>query len=272
MSPQQKRSDSLAGKTVVVTGSSRGIGAATARLLASRGGNVIVHGRAASDSLDQVCQLNRQFGVDSIAVPCDFALTETLAGFVDACWNWKAGIDAWVHFAGADVLTTALKKEHWSKRMEALWQVDVSAAAILLTDLANRMKQQTVNTDRSVVTVGWDQAWHGMEGEAGLVFGTTKGAVMAMTLSLANNFAPHVRFNCVAPGWVKTAWGEAAGRAWQDRAGSESLLNRWASPEEVAEVAVFLAGSESRFLNGQIIPVNGGFRHGRPDLTQENRT
>ncbi len=268
MAPERSGSNSMSGKTIVVTGSSRGIGSATARALAAKGADVIVHGRTKSESLEKIRASLDRAGVDSIAIDCDFSKPEGLAAFVESCWNWKGQIDGWVHAAGVDVLTTDLRQADWHQRMEALWQVDVSAASILLKETGRRMRQHLSGIG-SVVTIGWDQAWHGMDGEAGLVFGTTKGAVMAMTLSLANMYSPRVRFNCVAPGWVKTAWGETAGKSWQDRATSESLLNEWATPDDIAQVAAFLLGEESRFLNGQIIPVNGGFRHGRPDLTQD---
>jgi 3-oxoacyl-[acyl-carrier protein] reductase len=81
---------------------------------------------------------------------------------------------------------------------------------------------------------------------------------MAATRSLAKSLAPEVRVNCIAPGWIRTAWGQRASAEWQDRARGESLLARWGEPEDVACVARFLASSAAEFINGQIIPVNGG--------------
>ena len=70
----------------------------------------------------------------------------------------------------------------------------------------------------SIVTMGWDQAETGMEGDSGELFAATKGAIMAFTRSLALSLAPSVRVNALAPGWIKTAWGESASSAWQERA------------------------------------------------------
>ena len=111
----------------------------------------------------------------------------------------------------------------------------------------------------SIVTIGWDQAAMGMSGESGEMFGAVKGAVMAFTLSLAKSLAPRVRVNCVAPGWIKTAWGEQATGYWQDRACREALRGRWGTPEDVARAVTFLASPAADFLTGQIWPVNGGY-------------
>jgi 3-oxoacyl-[acyl-carrier protein] reductase len=113
-----------------------------------------------------------------------------------------------------------------------------------------------------ILTLGWDQAEHGMAGDSGELFGTIKGAVMAFTRSLAQSFAPEVRVNCLAPGWIKTKWGDDASEYWQERAQRESLLGRWGTPEDVADAACFLASPAANFITGQILPVNGGLRRG----------
>jgi 3-oxoacyl-[acyl-carrier protein] reductase len=113
-----------------------------------------------------------------------------------------------------------------------------------------------------ILNIGWDQADLGMAGDSGELFAATKGAVMAFTRSLAASLAPQVRVNCIAPGWIKTAWGEHASAAWQERAVQESLRGRWGTPEDVAAVARFLASPAADFITGQVIHVNGGWRRG----------
>ena len=88
--------------------------------------------------------------------------------------------------------------------------------------------------------MGWDQAETGMEGDSGELFAATKGAIMAFTRSLALSLAPTVRVNALAPGWIKTEWGEGASQAWQDRVLRETPMARWGTPEDVAQVARFL--------------------------------
>jgi 3-oxoacyl-[acyl-carrier protein] reductase len=81
---------------------------------------------------------------------------------------------------------------------------------------------------------------------------------MGYTRSLAVSLAPKVRVNCVAPGWIRTAWGETASEIWQQRVREETPLERWGTPEDVAKVARFLASADAGYLTGQVIRVNGG--------------
>jgi 3-oxoacyl-[acyl-carrier protein] reductase len=104
-----------------------------------------------------------------------------------------------------------------------------------------------------------------MEGDSGEMFATIKGAVMSFTKSLAKSLAPEVRVNCIAPGWIKTSWGEeSASEYWQQRAVKESLRSRWGTPADVAAAACYLVSPGADFVNGQILPVNGGFRTSQP--------
>ncbi len=111
----------------------------------------------------------------------------------------------------------------------------------------------------AIVTVGWDQAHAGMEGDSGELFAAVKGSVMAFSRSLARSLAPKVRVNCVAPGWIRTAWGAGASEAWQRRAVCESMLGRWGTPKDFEGIAVFLASDASGFMTGQIVYVDGGW-------------
>jgi NAD(P)-dependent dehydrogenase (short-subunit alcohol dehydrogenase family) len=99
-----------------------------------------------------------------------------------------------------------------------------------------------------------------MEGDSGELFAASKGAVMAFTRSLSRSLAPSVRVNCVAPGWIRTAWGEGASEVWQERARRESMLGRWGVPEDIAAAVHWLVSPEAAFVTGQVLAVNGGFR------------
>jgi 3-oxoacyl-[acyl-carrier protein] reductase len=126
---------------------------------------------------------------------------------------------------------------------------------LLARNAGRRMKAQGNGV---ILNMGWDQAETGMEGDSGELFSATKAAVMAFSKSLALSLAPEVRVNCLAPGWVRTAWGEGASRRWQERVRCETPLGRWGTPEDVAAVARWLASPAAAFLTGQVVRVNGG--------------
>src|SRR5207302_10308299 len=138
---------------------------------------------------------------------------------------------------------------------QELLAVDVSATIRLAREVGSRMKTAGRGV---IVNVGWDQADTGMEGDSGQLFGATKAAVMAFSKSLALTLAPQVRVNCLAPGWIRTAWGEQASATWQERVRRETPLGRWGTPEDVARTARWLVSPGAVHIAGQVIRVNGG--------------
>ena len=249
--------ENMNGKTAVVTGSSRGIGRAIARALAEDGTHVLVHARkdksGAEETSAEICSAGNQ----STIVLGDLADGMSRAELVEQAWCWRGGVDVWVNNAGADVLTGEAAGWPFDRKLEQLWNVDVTATIDLSRRVGARMKARGGGV---ILNMGWDQADRGMAGDSGEMFAAVKGAVMAFTRSLARSLAPQVRVNCLAPGWIRTAWGERASEDWQQRAAGESLLQRWGTPRDVAAVARFLASDQASFINGQIIPINGGFR------------
>src|SRR5690606_1447080 len=98
----------------------------------------------------------------------------------------------------------------------------------------------------------------GMEGDSGELFAATKGGIACFSRSLALSLAPTVRVNCLAPGWIRTAWGESAPPEWDARAIRETPLGRWGTPEDVARLARFLLSPAAAFITGQTVRANGG--------------
>lgn len=254
----------LENKTAVVTGSSSGIGRAIALAFAEAGANVILHGRKPSERIEQVAEEVSQFEVETTSVFGDFGGDVDWESFVAKAWSWKGAVDVWVNNAGGDVLTGSWKEASLESKLEYLWKADVRSTLMLSRSIGAKMAAVEENQSgaSSIINIGWDQAAQGMAGESGELFATTKGAIMAMTKSLAQSLAPRVRVNCIAPGWIQTKWGESTSEAWNERAKGDALMARWGKPEDIAAAALFLASDASKFISGQVIPVNGGFRFG----------
>jgi len=244
----------LSGMRCAVLGATSGIGRAVALELARNGSDVIVHGRDPKAAARVVAEV-RRLGGRSEAVLADLGSRTEGDRLVETAWNLWGGLDAWLHIAGADTLTGASAGLSFDAKLDLLWEVDVVATMRLCRDIGRRMLGRGRG---AIVTMGWDQAETGMEGDSGELFAATKGAVTAFTRSLALSLAPAVRVNAVAPGWIKTAWGEQASQTWHDRVIRETPMKRWGTPEDVARVAAFLVGPSSEFLTGQIYRVNGG--------------
>jgi 3-oxoacyl-[acyl-carrier protein] reductase len=223
--------------------------------LADAGADVIVHGKASRDDALTVADLIRRSGRRASVVMADLADPAAGLRLVDEVWNFWDGLDAWLHLAGADTLTGEAAKLPFDAKLDLLWKVDVAATIRLCREVGRRMKLQGSGT---IVTMGWDQAETGMAGDSGELFAATKGAILAFTRSLALSLAPTVRVNALAPGWIKTRWGQTASQTWQDRVLRETPLHRWGTPEDVAAVACFLISPAAQFLTGQTVRVNGG--------------
>ncbi len=242
----------------VITGSSSGIGRAVALALAEAGSNVVVHARSNRTGTEEVAAAARKLGATAHIIICDLADPAQHDKLVEQSWNFYNGVDIWVNNAGVDVLTGPAAKWPFQRKLDELWRVDVAATMALSREIGARMKARGSGT---ILNIGWDQVDFGMAGDSGELFAAAKGAVMAFTRSLARSLAPQVRVNCVAPGWIKTKWGENASEDWQSRAVGEALLARWGKPEDVAAAVRFLTSADADFITGQTIPVNGGFKH-----------
>jgi 3-oxoacyl-[acyl-carrier protein] reductase len=243
----------------VVTGASTGIGRAIALELGAAGAAVLVHARQKRSAAEAVADEIRARGAEAQVVLVNLAQLSGQEELVHLAWRWRDGVTIGINNAGADVRTG--EPAHWTfeQKLDALWQLDVLAAMRLSRLAGARMKESGGGT---ILNVGWDGARRGMAGDTAQLFAAAKGAIMAFSLSLAQSLAPEVRVNCLAPGWIQTAWGQQASARWQERARRETLLNRWGTPEDVARVARFLVSPQAGFVNGQIVEVNGGRREG----------
>ena len=241
--PREPAARTLTGLRALVTGSTSGIGRAIATAFAEHGADVVRHGHR--EPLDP----NERF------VPADLRDPAQVDRLASEAWDALGGLDILVCNAGVDTLTGDAAKWSFDEKLEALLAVDLRATMRLSRDLGTRMKARGRGC---ILTVGWDQAEAGMEGDSGQLFAAVKGAVTCFTRSLALSLAPEVRVNCIAPGWIRTAWGETASAAWQERVREETPLGVWGLPEDVAAAAVWLAGPASAFVTGQTVRVNGG--------------
>ncbi len=235
----------LSGLRALVTGSTSGIGAAIRRQFQEHGAEVVRHGRRERRGYED----REEFVSADLRDP---AQVDRLA---EEAWAALGGLDILVCNAGADTLTGEAAKWSFDEKLEALLAVDLKATMRLSRAVGRRMKERGRGC---IITVGWDQAETGMEGDSPQLFAAVKGAVMCFTRSLALSLAPEVRVNCIAPGWIRTAWGETASPEWQERVRDETPRGVWGLPEDVAAAAVWLASPAAGFITGQTIRVNGG--------------
>lgn len=246
----------LTGKRAVVTGGSRGIGRAIALGLAQAGADVVVNYAHFTAAAAAVAAEIEALGQRGLALPADVSQADEVERLVQQAWSWLGSIDVWVNNAGSDIITPPNRHLTRSQKLEMVLQVDVRGAALCSWAAGERMAAAGGGV---ILNVGWDKALAGgMAGDTAELFAISKAAIMGYTKSLARSLAPAVRVNCIAPGFIQTAWGQNASAAWQERVLAETPLRRWGRPQDVAEMAVFLASDAASFITGQVINVNGG--------------
>ena len=245
---------SLDGRRAVVTGSSSGIGRAIALQLAAAGAEVLIHANRSISAGETLRKEITAQGRRCAFLQADLGTTEGADSFFEAALKTHGNIDIWINNAGVDILTGEGAKLSYGEKLEALIAVDLRASMLLARRAGVAMKER----GGVILNMGWDQAAVGMEGESGELFGAVKGGVMAFTRSLALSLAPEVRVNCLAPGWIRTAWGEEAPAEWQERVLREVPLERWGTPADIAATALFLGSDAASFISGQGVNINGG--------------
>jgi 3-oxoacyl-[acyl-carrier protein] reductase len=244
---------SLAGKRALVTGGSRGIGAATALLLGECGADVVIGYRARRGDADAVAARLRGRGVRAAAYAADISTRDGAAQLVERAVTELGGLDIFVGNAGiwpADEVPLAdMTDERWRRTVAA----NLDSLFFTCRAAARRLA-----LGGRIVLVA---STAGQRGEAFHAdYAATKGAVIALTKSLVGELAPRdVTVNCVAPGWVDTEMcADPFANGGRERIAATIPLGRVACPEDIAGPIVFLCSHLARHITGEILNVNGG--------------
>ena len=239
-------------KYVLITGGSRGIGAATARLLASRGWGVAVgYHQSEAQAQALAAELSDQ-GVPALAVRADVADSAQVARMVDNVLENFCQLDILICSAGVSHqgLISQIDENQWRR----LFAVNVDGVHHCCRAVLPHMLERKSG---SIVTVS--SMWGQVGASCEAAYSAAKGAVIAYTKALAKELGPsNIRANCVAPGVIDT---EMNGHLTQDDLAAladETPLGRIGTPREAAAAIAFLASDEASFLTGQVVAPNGG--------------
>jgi len=253
MNTQSKK---LTGKVAVVTGASKGIGAAIAKRLAAEGAAVVVNYASSKAGADKVVAEITRAGEKAVAVQANvakkadidrlFAETKKTFGALDILVN-NAGI---YEFSPLEGIT----EEHFHKQfnLNVLGLILASQAAARLFDSTGG---SIINISSVVSTLAVPNA---------AVYSGTKGAVDAITRSLASELGPRrIRVNAIRPGMVETEGTRAAGideSEMQKQVQAQTPLGRLGQPDDISGTAVFLASADSSWITGETFVIAGGLR------------
>ena len=243
----------LAGKSALITGGSRGIGAATALLLAEWGVHVAIGYRARTGDATGVVNRARGFGVNATAIAADIGEREGAERLVEEAGKQLGGLDYFIGNSGIwipeDVSLGNMSDDQWHRTMRE------NLDSMFFT---TRAASRVLRDHGRVVLVA---STAGQRGEAFHAdYAASKGAMISFVKSLCVELAPRdITVNCVAPGWVDTemaAQPYAAGG--RERIERGIPLGRVADPRDIAGPIAFLCSQLGRHITGEIVNVNGG--------------
>jgi NAD(P)-dependent dehydrogenase (short-subunit alcohol dehydrogenase family) len=244
----------LTGKVAVVTGSSRGIGRASAELLARMGAKVVVSSRKA-DACQEVADGIRDEGGDAHVIACNISRRDEVEALVSGTVKHYGKIDILVCNAAVNPYYGPLldiTDEAFDKIMGANVKSNIWLCGLAMPKMAERGGGSVV----IISSIG------GLRGSTVIgAYGISKAADFSLCRSLAGEWGPkNVRVNCIAPGLVKTDFARAL---WEDEAllarrTATTPLRRIGEPHEIAGAVVYLASDASTFMTGQTIVIDGG--------------
>ena len=241
----------LAGKTAIITGGGRDIGAAAAKKLAAEGANVALSYFESSQGADTVVAEIAAAGGKAIAVQADLNVQEGVDKLVTATVDTYGAIDVLVNNAGGLVARKTMAEmdlAHWNKVM-----------TLNLTSTFMMTKACLEHMPKGVIVNLASQAGRDGGGPGSLAYATSKGAVMTMTRGLAKEVGPDVRVNALCPGMIDTDFHNIhtpdAGRRGFE---ANAPMKRQGHVDDAANLIVFLATDDSAFITGTNIDLNGG--------------
>jgi NAD(P)-dependent dehydrogenase (short-subunit alcohol dehydrogenase family) len=243
---------------VIVTGGSRGIGAATARLAAARGYAVCVNYRSDAAAAESVVAELVRAGSRALAVQADVAIEADVDRLFKTCDAHLGRLSALVNNAG--ILETQMRVEEMDAgRLQRVLAVNVTGAFLCARAAVKRMSTKHGGTGGAIVNLSSRAALLGAAGEY-VDYAASKAAVDTLTIGLAKEVAMEgIRVNAVRPGVIKTAIHASGGEPGRvDRVKASVPMQRGGEADEVAKAILWLLSDEASYTTGAFIDVSGG--------------
>jgi 3-oxoacyl-[acyl-carrier protein] reductase len=249
---ENKRMESLKGKTAVVTGASRGIGRAIALKLAEMGANIVINCRSNSKSVEDIIAEIESKGGRAVAIQGDVSIFSQAENIMKKAVEIFGTLDILVNNAGItkDGLVLRMKEEDFDKVIEVNLKGAFNCIRHASTIMVKQKSGKIINLS-SVV---------GVTGNAGQVnYAAAKAGIIGLTKSLARELASRgINVNAVAPGFIQTDMTEVLSDKVKENTLNSIPLKRFGTVEDVSNVVAFLCSSDSDYITGQVINIDGG--------------
>jgi 3-oxoacyl-[acyl-carrier protein] reductase len=241
----------LKNKIALITGSSRGIGKAIALEFAKEGAKIIVNYVNAEKEAKQVVQDIKKLGSDAIAIKCDVSDEKQVQKMIKEAVTKYGRIDVLVNNAGIvyDIPFKEKTAEQWKKTLEVNLIGPFLCVKYALEHIPKGGRIINISSTNAIDSLAPDS----------MDYDASKSGVVSLTKNLATELAPNILVNSIAPGWVNTDINKGLSKEFIKEETARILLKRFARPEEIAKLALFLASEDSSFITGTTIKIDGGY-------------
>ncbi len=242
----------LSGKVAVVTGGSRGIGRAIALKMAEAGASVAVIYAGNRDAAEEVCEKAREFGVEAFCFQCDVSDFSKSKETVNEIILKLGGIDILVNNAGIKIDKLVLQMT--GDDFEKVLDVNLKGAFHMIKHVYGHLAKKRAGRIINIASVA------GLMGNAGQAnYASAKAGMIGLTKTVAKELASrNVTCNAIAPGFIETDMTDTLSPALKEQAQNAIPLKRMGKPEDVANLAVFLASDLAQYITGEVVKVDGG--------------
>jgi 3-oxoacyl-[acyl-carrier protein] reductase len=243
----------LNGRVALVTGGSRGIGKAISLALAREGADVVVDHLEQKEEANEVVEEIRRMGRHALAFQTDVRDFDKVVNMVEQTMEEFGKIDILVNNAGIvrDKTFRNMKKEEWDIVIDTDLNGVFNCIKAVITHMEERENGKIINISSVIGEIG-------NFGQAN--YAAAKAGVIGLTKSVAKEVARKgITVNAVAPGFTETSMLETIPASIKEQILKQIPMGRFATPEDIAKVVVFLASDDANYITGQVINVNGGY-------------
>ncbi|MCW3475364.1 SDR family NAD(P)-dependent oxidoreductase [Limobrevibacterium gyesilva] len=245
----------LSGKAALVTGAASGIGLATATMLARNGCAVAVNFLPDDPRGPEAVANLRQEGLNAVEAPGHVGRAGDCEAMVEAAIGRLGRLDLLVNNAGTPGVTEVVEPKRLDLITEELWETVLQTNLLGVFRCSKAAAPWLKESRGAIVSVASIAGIH--SAGSSLAYGATKAGVVNLTVNLARGLAPEVRVNAIAPGAVDSSWQIAWGEERRQQSIDKAALKRRCTPDDLAEVIVFL-GFGASMITGQTVVVDGG--------------
>lgn len=242
-------------KTVLITGASRGLGAAIAKEFAKNNYNIILNYNNSKERALELTEELKQYNVEVLPIKADMTKEEEIKNMVNISLEQFKKIDVLVNNAGIAIDTTFedKTKENFIKILDT----NLIGPFLVSKYVGEHMLKEQQGCIINISSNAGLESYY----PEGLDYDASKAGLISLTHNLAVKYAPYIRVNCIAPGWINTEMNKELDEEYIKEEEAKILLNRFAEPEEIAKVVYFLSTDDAKYINNETIRVDGGTIH-----------